>query len=76
MNDPQYQNIRNVSYSANISNPSSIPEFSQNDGTYEIALRMNRYDLKLYRHAIYRNCLTLRKNTIELCRLLASSTKL
>lgn len=76
MHDPILEDVHNISYSANISNLSSIPEFSENDGSYELAIKKNHYDLKLYRHALYRNCITLKKNTIQNCQKMISSMKL
>jgi hypothetical protein len=61
MHDPLLSSSHSPSDSTNITDLSSIPEFSQSDGTYEIAVRMNQYDFKLYRHAIFRNCVTLKK---------------
>jgi hypothetical protein len=77
MHDPQLESSHDLNYATNITDLSSIPEFSKNDGTYELAVRMNQYDFKLYRHAIFRNCLTLNKNlTAQDCKQFSSSVSL
>lgn len=77
MNDPQLENSHDLSYATNITNITAIPEFSQNDGTYELAVKMNAYDFKLYRHAIFRNCVVLNKaKTTKECLEYAKNVKL
>lgn len=77
MNDPQLQNSQDLHDSTNVSNLTEIPEFSLKDGTYEHAVRVNYYDFKLYRHAIYRNCISLRKaKSVQDCEKFSSSIQL
>lgn len=77
MHDPKLENSHDLNHATNITDLSSIPEFSKDDGTYEIAVRLNQYDFKLYRHAIFRNCITLNKKlTVQDCKELSSTFSL
>ena len=77
MHDPKHENSHDLNHATNITDLSSIPEFSKDDGTYELAVRLNQYDFKLYRHAIFRNCITLNKKlTVEDCKELSSTVSL
>jgi len=44
-----------------------IDEFSKNDGTYELAIDKNKYDILLYTHALRRHCVTVRRLSLSEC---------